>query len=297
MENYIIYGGTKYKAKETVCENCGKVYLAAERWLLTRKHHYCCKQCAIAGRSRASAQAKQELWDAEKHYCECCGKEIKEKFGSGRFCSRACANKRIASDKQRSIASKLRTDLNNAKTDAAKLIYNEAPQYCQICGTKLDYKHRNLQTCSNICYKQLQAQHAKVRNLGGVTNSGGPCSRRGYYHGIHCDSTYELIYLIYCLENNIKIVRNKKYFMYYNTNNVLRKYYPDFYLPELNTYIELKGYKDGNVDSKLDSVIKAGSAIQILYKDDLRDKLDFINKKLNKNYNINLANIAELYDN
>ena len=59
MEKYIIYGGTKYKAKEVICENCRKTYLAAERWLKTRKHHYCCKKCAAEGYSRVKLLEKQ----------------------------------------------------------------------------------------------------------------------------------------------------------------------------------------------------------------------------------------------
>ena len=41
-----------------------------------------------------AAKAKQEQWITEKHVCEKCGKIMLEKYGSGRFCSRACANSR-----------------------------------------------------------------------------------------------------------------------------------------------------------------------------------------------------------
>lgn len=33
-------------------------------------------------------------WISEQHKCEKCGKVMTEKFGSGRFCSRSCANSR-----------------------------------------------------------------------------------------------------------------------------------------------------------------------------------------------------------
>ena len=33
-------------------------------------------------------------WIAEEHTCENCGKIMLEKYGSGRFCSRTCANSR-----------------------------------------------------------------------------------------------------------------------------------------------------------------------------------------------------------
>ena len=40
-------------------------------------------------------QNKLQQWVSEKHTCETCGKVMTEKFGSGRFCSRSCANTRI----------------------------------------------------------------------------------------------------------------------------------------------------------------------------------------------------------
>lgn len=50
-------------------------------------------------------EEKQKLaldsWVKEKHHCERCGALMTEKFGSGRFCSRSCANGHSVSDEQR----------------------------------------------------------------------------------------------------------------------------------------------------------------------------------------------------
>lgn len=52
--------------------------------------------------SKASKQFKKEeklnLWISEQHTCEKCGKIMTEKYGSGRFCSRSCANSHKHSD-------------------------------------------------------------------------------------------------------------------------------------------------------------------------------------------------------
>lgn len=249
-------------------------------------------------------KSKLERWVAEKHKCEHCGKIMTEKFGSGRFCSRACANShKVSEETKQKIANSiaksplLYTEGGHIVQQQAINRYKASVKYCPICGNEIPYERRNFKTCSDNCYHALLSKKAKARGFGGLTNGCGNYSKHGSYKGIHCDSTYELIYLVYCLENNIEIQRNKKYFNYYNTSGELKKYYPDFYLPKTNTYIELKGYKDGNVELKLEAVKKAGSNIEILYKADLIDKISFINKKLNKNYNINTANIAELYDN
>jgi len=72
----------------------------------------------------------------------------------------------------------------------------------------------------------------------------------GYYKGIWCDSSWELAYLIYSLDHNINIIRNKLAFKYI-WNNSIHNYFPDFYLPDKNLYIEIKGYKSDRDEEKI----------------------------------------------
>lgn len=61
MENkFVIYGKTKYRATEVICETCGKSYLAANRLLKSRAHHYCSPACACKGKSIIAKRAKLE---------------------------------------------------------------------------------------------------------------------------------------------------------------------------------------------------------------------------------------------
>lgn len=55
---------------------------------------------------------------------------------------------------------------------------------------------------------------------------------------LYYDSSYELQFIKYCLEGNIKIENIKG--IRYVFENVDRIYYPDFYLPEYNLIIEIK---------------------------------------------------------
>ncbi len=61
------------------------------------------------------------------------------------------------------------------------------------------------------------------------------------YDGIKFIGKWELDFYLFCKENNILIERNEKWFEYQWNGN--RKYFPDFYLPELDLYIEVKGYE------------------------------------------------------
>lgn len=48
-------------------------------------------------------------WVVEQHHCERCGKIMTEKFGSGRFYYRTCANSRICTTE---IKNKIRKSVN-----------------------------------------------------------------------------------------------------------------------------------------------------------------------------------------
>jgi len=60
------------------------------------------------------------------------------------------------------------------------------------------------------------------------------------YRGIKFHGTWEVMFAEWCDLNKIIWERNTKYFIY--SWNGERKYFPDFYLPEKDIYIEVKGY-------------------------------------------------------
>lgn len=124
----------KLEDKKYVCE-CGKVYANSQSF---NGHKSSCKiHLTAVGKpitqsslynpeSQAKAHAtlakqyaeKRELatqqWVAEAHTCEKCGKVMLEKFGSGRFCSRACANTRVPSAETK-LKQSIATKANAAK--------------------------------------------------------------------------------------------------------------------------------------------------------------------------------------
>lgn len=61
------------------------------------------------------------------------------------------------------------------------------------------------------------------------------------YNGILLDSQWEADFAKYLDLNNIKWTRPKKGIEYIY-NNMCKLYYPDFYLPDFDIYIEVKGY-------------------------------------------------------
>ena len=73
------------------------------------------------------------------------------------------------------------------------------------------------------------------------------------YNGLLLDSTWEVIVAQFLDSNNIEWIRPKLGFEY-TYKNKSHIYYPDFYLPQYDRYIEVKGYRRLNDPYKWKSV-------------------------------------------
>ena len=102
----------------------------------------------------------------------------------------------------------------------------------------------------------------------------------GWYKGIWCDSSWELAFLYYCLENNIEIERNHERFEY-NYKGKIKGYYPDFKIK--NEFYEIKGYKNEFYQAKCDQFPKDKKLV-IIDKNNIKKYLDFIIIKIGKEF-------------
>lgn len=73
------------------------------------------------------------------------------------------------------------------------------------------------------------------------TSSNRGRTKQIIFDDIKFQGKWELYFYKWCKENNIKIIRSNEYFPYSWRGN--RKYFPDFYLPDLDFYVEVKGYE------------------------------------------------------
>lgn len=103
-----------------------------------------------------------------------------------------------------------------------------------------------------------------VYTMGGYRKGSGR-SKSGYYKGIYCGSTYELCWVIYHLDHNVKFTRFSGKLEY---NGI--RYYPDFLLGDGKTIIETKGYESQeSVDRKKAVAEYHGFTVKVLRKKDL----------------------------
>ena len=246
-------------------------------WELRTIHaHYAGQKSKEAAEKRA--QAKLEQWISEQHTCEKCGKIMTEKYGSGRFCSRACANSHDRTEESKQKISQImrQKEINSSKSLLPRYSsgnikeyrlteeYLANPDRCVICGSPILHRYRNKRkTCGkeSECYSLLRSNiRINTINERGIHHNTLHRYKHGFYKGIECDSSWELAFLLYHLDKGNNIERNKKGFIYY-INESPHQYFPDFIIDGI--YYEIKGYKDETVPYKLEQFPKDKTLIMI----------------------------------
>lgn len=122
------------------------------------------------------------------------------------------------------------------------------------------------------------SQTMKKNPKSGGLRKGAGRGKKGYYKGYWCDSSWELAWVIYQLDHNIKIKRNWEKFEY-EYNNHKYFYYPDFIIDD--TYYEIKGYM---TDKNIEKIRQFKGKLKVIDKDNIKDILKYTIDKYGKNY-------------
>lgn len=290
-----------------ICEFCGKEHNGSYG-----TGRFCNRSC----RSKWAGQKTKESFEKnfvyipkiETRICKKCGKEFtvdvkkENKKKPKRFCCRSCANSHVIKEetkqkiRQTINKSILKKGLNLRQRDKNGIRLQKLVKpkllVCEICGKEFKYyRYGKRHTCYNATCKSkyLSLKMKQNPNVGGYRSNSGN-GNGGWYKGIACQSSYELAWVIYNLDHNIKFQKCKKVF-YYELNGQQHKYFPDFEL-ENGTIIEIKGYYQTSVSLKEEAVLKEGYKYKIFYKKDLKYCFDYVKEK----YNVSKENIITLYD-
>lgn len=196
--------------------------------------------------------------------CERCNLEIDvtklSRWTTGRFCSRHCANSRTFSDTaklKKSLALKGKPQVNGRKAKTEIRV-------CSVCKiTTFEARlWQKKKTCSNECHRRAPGQ--------GGYHPNSTRKIRSEYKGYWMDSGSEREFAELMDANNIKWHKNTtKSFPYTDRSGKSRKYIPDFYLPDYDYWVEVKGlyYINENDDLKLKSV---GNNIEMQMHNDIK---------------------------
>lgn len=117
--------------------------------------------------------------------------------------------------------------------------------------------------------KKISETMKKNPKSGGLREGSGRGSKMWYESKIagkvYLRSTYEIEYAKWLDKNEIGWRINKKAFLY-EWEDKTRKYFPDFYLINENSYVEIKGFKTAKDEAKWKNF---PHGLQILYGKDL----------------------------
>lgn len=237
---------------------------------------FCSQTCNSLHQNDIRRKQAEDLYYESPNICKQCNSTISFKDRKYKliFCSRSCSAKfnnkdRINIEKQNQKILKIQ-NINQSKKDIAEF------RYCLICNSDITSTNRK-STCSKKCF----AINATNNALKQTKHGGG---YKGIYKGIHCDSSYELVFLIYHLDHNIPISRSTNIYSY-EYKNKIGKYIPDFIVNELE--YEIKGFMTNRSKAKLSQ----NSHIILIDKLNIKSYIKYV-KQIYK-----IKDFRELYDN
>ena len=247
---------------------------------------------------------------SKNRICKFCNKEFswnETQYPYSEFCSKSCSAKYSSSHVNPKNISKnmnkmhiiqcmncgkdIERKINVYKTlcDTCRKEFYNVKKICAVCGNEFIAKQKDVQTCSNECAKRIRVESFKktqsIKHSCGGLRRGSGRGKHGWYKGYYCDSSWELAWVIYSLDHNIKFVRNTQGFEYIFDRKI-HKYYPDFLLSD-NTYIEIKGYQTEQWKAKYQQV---QIPLIVLSRTEMQPIFNYVQTKYGSNW-------IELYDN
>lgn len=205
--------------------------------------------------------------------CYKCNKEHNGSFGSGKYCSKSCANSR--GPRSEEFKKKVRKKLKGKEpSNKGKEMVKREIRCCPTCNCEFRVTISSVKIyCSGKCNPEW----------GGYREGSGK-AKSGYYKGIYCGSTYELVWVIYQIDHNVSFKRFE---------GVLAddqiKYIPDFLIG--NTIYEMKGFESiDSVDRKTKLAESKGYVVKVLRKEHLTKEFEWVRN------NYEYKRLEQLYD-
>ena len=240
------------KTTELQCHKCGKSFQIQNKEYNRqvkngRQHFFCSLSCSsIFNKTTTKNITLKCLWcdnefqsTTHKKSRKCCSIDCAKKYSQS-FVDKT----QISNSVKRAWANGEfdNVDFHNQYNGRVLIprIYNFV---CEICNSPFQRITKKLiytpiKTCGKECYRKLVSKWTREN-----PNCGGKLGyRRFSYKGYKMDSRWEVDIAKWLDDKNIKWDRSRKKYMFRWKDSLgnERKYFPDFYLPDYNIYLDPK---------------------------------------------------------
>lgn len=286
---------------EKTCKHCGKSFFVeyvangSGSGNATRRK-YCSQKCKKDWYKIPENGTKQKV------ECKICSKEFYFPHSQAKnrvTCSKECYAKHMAfvNTRHAKIKKQCNSCLNPFEVNEnsaqkfcspdcfSKSLCDKKEIFCEVCNNKLTVKKSaTTRFCNKICSRKGQSLGLIKSHTNGRTGWRTDIRDSPYFK-----SSFEADYARYCIYKNIRFEYEKKVFET-EVNGKKRFYTPDFYLPDSDEFIELKGIRESeNLFSKKlnsnsaarESLDSTNVKIKVVYMNDFYSMLrssDLYNK-------------------
>jgi predicted nucleic acid-binding Zn ribbon protein len=184
-------------------------------------------------KQKEDTKRRKEIYSSEPNHCLHCKCILDYEIRKNKFCSHRCAA--IVNNARRLVSGhqKIKTaiTLKKNKRQYIKIPYTKISQ-CVVCNKWFPGTRK---TCSDFCYSTKNSSNGGYKENSTRVN-------RTFYKGYWMHSGSELLFAKILDSANIKWIKNTdKFYQFQYPNGKIGKYYPDFFLPEIQQWVEIKG--------------------------------------------------------
>lgn len=279
------------------CTYCGKLFTSdcacaghishcAEN--PNNRHKYEIKHNCQEQEKDSILKYRQYKYDTKTFSCNCvkCGRvynisTTQQKYDNGEYrktCSSFCSHSRTVSNITKT---KISNSLKTSEKFNNSLLRSYKQYTCKWCN-KLFTVADDRDTTGRL-YCSAECRHNFLSKNTGGCRKGSGVGKSGWYKGFHCDSTWELAFLMYHIDNGLNIRRctEARTYIY---NGKLHRYYPDFVTDD--GIVEIKGY----ISEQWEAKHRQNPDIIVLYKDDMTKYIDYAVKRYGEKLELNYTN-------
>lgn len=229
--------------KKLSCSVCGRLISACN----LKRHENVCKNT-----KHYNFDAFYKINQNGTYHCLICGKDFKKRGIKGHIWRCHTKEGEIFTQKQKEKqkdSSLWKRSNQFIKAKEQGNLYKMSKTSREKLSKSLKASFKDYWTLQRRQKHSQSMKAAVIKHPQSYTSANRGRVKQFEYNGIILQGKWELLFYQYCLANNIQVQRNNKCF-YYIWKEKQHYYIPDFYLPEFNYYVEIKGFETERDRSK-----------------------------------------------